>query len=62
MNYRIVITETLKRIIEIDAGGYEEAELKTIRQYYNEDIVLDSADFTDVKFEVLYGQGGVVKE
>lgn len=51
MNYRIVITETLKRIIEVDAGSYEEAELKAVRQYYNEDIVLDSADFTDVKFE-----------
>ena len=62
MNYRVVVTETLQRIIEIDAGSYEEAELKVVRQYCKEDIVLDSTDFTDVEFEVLYAQGGVLKE
>ncbi|HPW40987.1 MAG TPA: DpnD/PcfM family protein [Bacillota bacterium] len=62
MKYRVEVTETLQRIIEIDAESNEEAESKARRQYRNEDIVLDSADFIDVEFEVLSEQESVFKK
>lgn len=62
MKYRVEVTETLQRIIEIDAESSEEAESKVRRQYRNEDIVLDSADFIDVEFEVLSEQETVFKK
>lgn len=53
MKYRVEVTETLQRIIEIDAECNDEAVLKAHRQYCNEDILLDSMDFIEVVFEVL---------
>ena len=62
MKFRVVVTETLQRIIEIDAESNEEAESKARRQYRNEDIVLDSADFIDVEFKVLSEQESLFKK
>ena len=62
MKYIVEVTETLQRIIEIDAESNMEAESKVRRQYLNEDIVLDSADFIDVEFEVLSEQERVLKK
>jgi hypothetical protein len=53
MRYKVEITEILHRVIGIDADSNEEAESKVRRQYRKEDIVLDSAELIDVKFEVL---------
>ena len=43
--YRIEITETLQRIIRIEANSSEEALSIVNNQYKNEDIVLDENDF-----------------
>lgn len=50
--FKIEITETLTRIITLEAAT-EEAALEQARALYaSEDIVLDSADFVGVEFGV----------
>ena len=51
--YRVVVTETLQRIVYIDAKSAEEASREVEEQYYNEKIVLDSSDYQDTKIEVV---------
>ena len=51
--YAVEITETLQRIVYIDAKSAEEAKDKVEEQYYNEKIVLDSSDYQDTKIEVV---------
>ena len=51
--YRVVVTETLQRIVYVDAKSAEEAKRNVEEQYYNEDIVLDSSDYQDTKIEVV---------
>lgn len=53
MKYRVTVTETLQKIIEIDAENSAEAKSKVRRQYLKEDIILDSMDFIVVEFEVM---------
>ncbi|MDD2191461.1 MAG: DpnD/PcfM family protein [Bacteroidales bacterium] len=43
--YRIEITETLQRVVEVEADSSEEALSIVENQYKNEDIVLDENDF-----------------
>ncbi len=47
--YKIEITETLQRIIVIDALSEEDAIEKVKSEYSSERIVLDSNDFIDVE-------------
>ena len=51
--YRVVVTETLQRIVYIDAKSAEEACQEVEERYHNEEIVLDSSDYQDTKIEVV---------
>lgn len=44
--YNIVITETLKKIVEVEASSVAEAVRIVDGQYRNSDIVLTADDFT----------------
>ena len=54
MKYSVTIEETLSRTVEIEADSKENAIEKVKKQYKNEDIVLDSDDFSEVVFGVSY--------
>lgn len=51
--YRVVVTETLQRIVYVDAKSAEEAKGKVEERYRNEEIVLDSSDYQDTEIEVI---------
>lgn len=51
--YKIEITETLQRIIEIDATSEIEAYDIIENQYKNGQIVLDSSDFIEKEIDFL---------
>ena len=48
--YYISVTETLNKIVEVQAESSEEALRKAEDAYYNGEIVLDSEDFVDTDF------------
>ena len=48
--YYISVTETLNKIVEVQAESSEEALRKVEDAYYNGEIVLDSEDFVDTDF------------
>jgi len=43
--YEVEITETLQRVVEIEADSKDEAVEKVCKQYSDEKIVLDESDF-----------------
>lgn len=43
--FEIEITETLQRIIEIEAKSEDEAYQTVLKKYKNEEIILDDSDF-----------------
>jgi hypothetical protein len=47
--FKIIVEEMLSRTIEIDANNLQEAIAKVEQMYQNEEIVLDSDDYTDTK-------------
>lgn len=50
--YRIEITETLSRTIEMEADN-EEAAVKIVRQMYsNSEIILDVSDYIETEISV----------
>ena len=51
--YAVVVTETLQRIVYIDAKSAEEAKDKMEERYHNEKIVLDWGDYQSTKIEVV---------
>jgi hypothetical protein len=53
MKYRILISETLNKIVEIDAADADEAKNKVEEMYFNEEIVLDYNDFAGMEMYVL---------
>ncbi len=50
--YKIEVTETLQRVVDIEANDYDEALTKIREQYRQEKIVLDWEDFVDVKIDI----------
>lgn len=48
--YDINITETLEKTVTVHAASKEEAEEKVRQAYYNSEHILDSENFTEVKF------------
>ena len=50
--YRVVIEETLSKLIEVEASNQQAALDKVIRQYKNEEIVLTADDLSDVCYAV----------
>ena len=51
--YKVVVTETLQRIVYDDAKSVEEAKCNVEERYHNEEIVLDSSDYQDTEIEVV---------
>jgi hypothetical protein len=49
MKYEVEITETLQRIVEIEAASAEDAERQVRAAYRTGDIVLGAEDCTDVE-------------
>ncbi|MDR3090231.1 MAG: DpnD/PcfM family protein [Desulfobulbaceae bacterium] len=52
MQYKIEITETLQRIIEIDANSESEAVEAVRKSYRNCEIVLDSSDYIATNYDL----------
>lgn len=50
--YKIEITETLQKIIEIEAQSKDEAFQKVKEMYNREEIVLDSSDHVDTEMNI----------
>ena len=50
--YKIELTETLQRIVEIKAISLNDAIAEVNKKYNNEEIVLDSDDYTDKNINV----------
>jgi hypothetical protein len=53
MKYNFVITETLRKIVRVEAETEDEAYDKVQDLYTSEDIVLTADDFVDNEFESL---------
>lgn len=51
--YVVYITETLQRKVIIEASNESEAIDEIANKYYNEEIVLDSADYLSVDFDAI---------
>lgn len=51
--YVVYITETLQRKVIIEASNESEAIDEIADKYYNEEIVLDSADYLSVDFDAI---------
>lgn len=51
--YKVEITETLQRTVEVKASSSGEAIEKVKELYRNEDIVLDYNDFMGNEFEIV---------
>ena len=50
---KVLITEYLSRIVEVEVRD-EEYAIKVVKDmYFDETIVLDSGDFDDVEFELI---------
>lgn len=52
--YRVIITETLKRAVTVEAESREEAEEAVRRQYQNGEHILVAEDFDGVSFSAQY--------
>lgn len=52
--YQVRITETLERVVEVDAEDWADAKAKVKHWYDTEDIVLDSNDFQGVEIEAIW--------
>lgn len=51
--FKVEITETLQRTIEVEAEDLDDAISKAKEKYYNEEVVLDSEDYIDTEFTVV---------
>jgi predicted DNA-binding protein (UPF0278 family) len=45
--FQIEITETLQRVIEVEAASLDDAITEIRRKYKDEEIILDSSDYID---------------
>ncbi|MBQ6142236.1 MAG: DpnD/PcfM family protein [Kiritimatiellae bacterium] len=52
MKYVVEITETLQRLVVVEAKDPEEAEREVSNMYRQGQVVLDDADHIDVAFQV----------
>lgn len=51
MRFAIQITETLQRVIEVEAGSVEDAEMAVRRQYHSGETILDASDHVETEIE-----------
>ena len=49
MKYKVEITETLQRVIEVEASTVEDAERAALKLYRNSEVVLSADDFVAVE-------------
>ena len=54
MKYKIEITETLQKTIEIEANSEEEALSIIKAKYVNEQIRLEVCDYMDTEISIVY--------
>ena len=52
--YKVTITETLQKEIEVEASSKEEAIYQIKQQYKNEKIVLTADDYVYTDFNVIF--------
>ena len=52
--YKVTITETLQKEIEVEASSKEEAIYQIKQQYKNEEIVLSADDYVYTDFSVIH--------
>ena len=53
MKYKVEITETLQKTIEIETKDETEAILKIKDLYNKEEIILDDSSYIDTEFNIL---------
>lgn len=58
--FKIEITETLSKIIEVEADNIEEALERVETMYKEEKIILDSSDFIDKEIKLFNDENDVV--
>ncbi|MCI8868929.1 MAG: hypothetical protein HFF39_00040 [Lawsonibacter sp.] len=51
--FKVTITETLKRMVEVEADDMYEAELTVSDGWHNSEYILDAEDFVGVAFEAV---------
>ncbi len=49
--YKVEITETLQKTVEVEEDNKEEALHKVMKMYKNEEVILDYNDFVDLDFK-----------
>ncbi len=49
--YKIMVTETLQREIEVEADNFDKAIERVEEMYYDSEIILDSEDYVSVNFD-----------
>ena len=52
MMFKVTIIETLKRTVTVEADNRDDAEQMVSDDWHNSKYVLDSGDYTGVRFEV----------
>ena len=52
-SYKVEITETLRRTVNIEAHDYDEALCKVREAWRRSEIVLDADDFMEAGFEIV---------
>ena len=52
-SYKVEITETLRRTVNIEAHDYDEALCKVREAWRRSEIVLDADDFMEAAFEIV---------
>ena len=49
--YKVEITETLQKTVEVEADSKEDALHKAMKMYKKEEVILDYNDFVDLDFK-----------
>lgn len=49
--YKVEITETLPKTVEVEADNEKDAIHKVMKMYKNSEVILDANDFVDLDFK-----------
>ena len=49
--YKVEITETLQKTVEVEADNKEDAMQKVMKMYKNSEVILGDNDFVDLDFK-----------
>ena len=50
MKFKVTVSETIERVVFVDASDWQEAEKKVQNMWDKSELVLSADDFTDVEF------------